>query len=315
MLQNVMVTQNIMETTIKHTPMRTNGRWETVEPAEQCRQAMHKRSFRAVHPLAGHPLFSVDALIGAAKAAAKRPGDLYADAGDVKVTDKWGHIPMPDRPVEEVLRRIEHAGAWIIMKHVESDPAYAEVLNEFADFVRSLSAPDQRYTLNNPEMLVPITSPKRVTPFHFDAEVNFLVQIQGVKHVWVCDPNDRTAVTDEEIERYYAGQQNAGTYKPGVEARATRYDLNPGEAVHIPTHAAHWVENGDNISVSLSLNFELPPSLFKYVSITNHGLRRLGLKPRPPGMSKACDRLKALAGGVAFNGHEFWKRIRSGKHT
>lgn len=286
--------------------------WQTVDSAEQSRQALHKQSFRVTHPLAGHPLFSVEALIDVAKAAAKRPGDLYADAGDVKVTDKWGHIAMPDRPVDEVLHRIENAGAWIIMKHVEVDPAYAAVLNEFAEFVTDLSAPDQRHFLNNPEMLVLITSPKRMTSFHFDAEVNFLVQIQGTKLVWVCDPNDRETVTDEEIERYYAGHQNAGTYKPGVEARATQYELNPGEAVHIPTHGAHWVQNGDNISVSLSLNFELPPSRYKYVSITNYGLRKLGLKPRPPGRSRAVDSVKAVAGGLVFDAHRLWKRARQG---
>ena len=84
------------------------GQWRTAESLEQCRQDLHKRPFRVTHALAGHPLFSVEALIDVAKAAAKRPNDLYADAGDVKVTDKWGHIPMPDRPVDEVL----HWGRW-----------------------------------------------------------------------------------------------------------------------------------------------------------------------------------------------------------
>lgn len=289
------------------------GNWQPVEPRDHCRELLHRKSFRVTHGLAGHPLFSVGALVDVAKEAAKRPNDLYADAGDVKVTDKWGHIPMPDRPVEEVIERIEKAGAWIIMKHVEVDPAYAAVLNEFADFVRELSAPDQRHLLNNPEMLVLITSPKRMTSFHFDAEVNFLVQIQGTKEVWVCDPNDRSIVTDEEIERYYSGHQNAGTYKPGVENKATRYELHPGEAVHIPTHGAHWVQNGDNISVSLSLNFELPPSMYRNVSIANYGLRRLGLRPRPPGSSVMGDRLKAAAGGLSAGGYRLLKRLRLGQ--
>src|SRR4051812_6566319 len=100
-------------------------KWQTIEPLTQCRELLHHRPFLVTHPLVGHPLFTVDALVKVAQAAAKRPGDLYADAGDVKVTDKWGHIPLPDRPVEEVMNRIENAGAWIIMKHVEIDPAYA----------------------------------------------------------------------------------------------------------------------------------------------------------------------------------------------
>lgn len=296
----------------KQQPGHNAGNWQAVESREQCREWLHRKSFRVTHGLAGHSLFSVGALVDVAKEAAKRPNDLYADAGDVKVTDKWGHIPMPDRPVEEVIERIEKAGAWIIMKHVEVDPAYAAVLNEFADFVRELSSPEQRHLLNNPEMLVLITSPKRMTSFHFDAEVNFLVQIQGTKEVWVCDPNDRSIVTDEEIERYYSGQQNAGTYKPGVESKAVRYELHPGEAVHIPTHGAHWVQNGDNISVSLSLNFELPPSMYRYPAITNYGIRRLGFHPAPVGGGMGSRHpLKSLAGGLVYGGGRIVKQARA----
>jgi len=200
-----------MTSTLNVSSPVANKKWQTIEPLPQCRELLHHRPFLVSHPLVGHPLFTVDALVKVAQAAAKRPGDLYADAGDVKVTDKWGHIPLPDRPVDEVMNRIENAGAWIIMKHVEIDPAYAAVLNEFADFVREISRPEERHLLNNPEMLVLVTSPRRVTSFHFDAEVNFLVQIQGSKNVWVCDPMDRASVTNEEIERYYAGHQNAGT--------------------------------------------------------------------------------------------------------
>lgn len=291
-------------------PATTAG-WKTIDPLNTCRTALHRKPFLVTHPLVGHPLFKVEALVDVAKAAAKRPGDLYADAGDVKVTDKWGHIPMPDRPVDEVMHRIEHAGAWIIMKHVEVDPAYARVLNEFADFVRDVSQPEDRHLLNNPEMLVLVTSPRRVTSFHFDAEINFLVQVQGSKDVWVCDPADRSIVTNEEIERYYSGHQNAGTYKPGVEEKAWHYDLQPGYAVHIPTHGAHWVKNGNAVSVSLSLNFELPNSMYRYPAIANHGLRKLGVKPEPLGGMNSRYPLKSLAGSVVFNGHRLAKRARS----
>ena len=276
--------------------------WQTVGPFEQAKAKMHSRPFRVTHELVGNPLFSLPALMEVAKEAAKRRGDLYADTGDVKVTDKWGKIPLVDRPIDEVIERIQTAGAWIIMKHIEIDPAYAAVLNEFADFVQSMAPSDPRFSINNPEMLVLITSPNRLTSFHFDAEVNFLVQVQGSKRVWVCNPDDRSAITEVEIEKYYCGHQTAGTYKPGVEDRASVFDLNPGEGVFIPSHGAHWVQNGDSVSVSLSLNFELPPSTYKYPSITNYALRRLGFQPRPPGQSLTTDRLKAVTGAVASRG-------------
>lgn len=277
-------------------PRTPPGSWTTADPLDECRSALHKKAFRVAHALAEHPLFAVDTLVGVAQEASKRRRDLYLDAGNVSVTDKWGNIPVPDMPVAEVIKRIETAGAWIVMKHVETDPQYKTVLDEWADFVRSVAGPDAAKQLLNPEMLVFITSPGRVTPFHFDAEVNFLVQIHGSKDLWVCDPLDRTITTETEIERYYAATIAAGNYKPQAEERATKFTLTPGDAVHIPTHAAHWVKNHDNVSVSLSLNFEFPSWLHADVYRANYYLRRLGLTPHAPGRGVVSDRLKATAG-------------------
>jgi hypothetical protein len=275
--------------------------WHSVAPLAEVKGLLNREAFRVAHSLAGNPLFQLDALIDVAKEASKRPGDLYLDAGDVSVTDKWGNIPIPDRPVEEIIRRIESAGAWIIIKHVEQGPGYDQVIREFDQFVREVAGPEAAQLLSKPEMLVLVTSPNRVTPFHFDAEVNFLVQIQGEKDAWVCDPNDRGAVTDLEIERYYCVNHNAGTFKPGLEERARLFHLKPGEGVHIPTHAGHWVKNSNAVSVSLSLNFELPPSMYRDVYRMNHRLRKLGLTPTPAGHAPMRDKMKA---GVAAVGRQ-----------
>src|SRR5262249_13429223 len=150
--------------------------------------------FRLAHSLAGHPKFALAELVRVAQDASRRRYDLYFDAGDVSISDNWGNIPEPGGPVSETLDRIENAGAWIIVKHVESDRAYAPILDEFTEFVREIAGPDQARLLRNPELQVLISSPNRVTPIHFDPEVNFLVQLQGSKDVWICDPLDRTIV-------------------------------------------------------------------------------------------------------------------------
>jgi hypothetical protein len=115
----------------------------------------------------------------------------------------------------------------------------------------------------------------------------------------VCDPNDRSAVTDLEIERYYSVNHNSGTFKPGLEERARLFHLKPGEGVHIPTHAGHWVKNSNAVSVSLSLNFELPSSIYRDVYRMNHHLRRLGLEPTPPGRAPLRDKIKVGAAAVS----------------
>ncbi|MGA3246817.1 MAG: cupin-like domain-containing protein [Paraburkholderia sp.] len=272
----------------------TYTQWSTVDPLAECRRVLHKEPFAAHHPLAGHPLFSIEALTKVAEEASRRKGDVYVDAGDLTLADKWGTTPKPDMTIPEIIDRIETAGAWLVLKHVETNPAYKAVLDEYEAFLREVAGPEGSMLLSNAEMLVFITSPRRKTPFHFDAEVNFLVQIQGSKDLWVCDPMDRSVTTEQEIEQYYAVSITAGTYKPHAEKVARQFTLYPGDAVHIPTHGAHWVQNHDNVSVSLSLNMELPRH-YADAYRANHYMRRLGLKPRPPGNSDFVDRSKATA--------------------
>lgn len=272
-------------------------KWSTVDPIEECRRELHKQAFSVRHPLAGHPLFTVEALTKVAEQASKRQGDTYWDAGDLTLSDKWGSTPKPDMTIPEIIDRIETAGAWLVMKHVEIDPAYKAVLDEFVAFVRELAGPELSKQMLKPEMLVFITSPNRKTPYHFDAEPNFLVQIQGAKDIWICDPTDRSITTEAELERYYAVTTTAGTYKPHAEKTARKFTLRPGDAVHIPTHGAHWVQNHNEVSVGLSLNFEFPRWKYGDIYIANHYLRRLGVSPRPPGSSVIADRSKAGAIG------------------
>ncbi len=299
-----------MTTEMTHTQQSSGcGRWQTIDPLEEARVKLHCEVFRLAHSLAGHPRFALEKLIQVAQDASRRRYDLYFDAGDVRISDKWGQIAEPGCPVSEILDRIENAGAWIIIKHVETDRRYAEILDEFTEFVREIAGPEKARLLRKPELQVMITSPNRVTPIHFDPEVNFLVQIRGSKDLWVCDPLDRSIVTDLEIERYYAMNVNSGIHKPGVESRATHWHLSPGEAVHIPTHAAHWVKNSDNVSVSLSLNFEFPGWMYADVCRANHYLRKLGMRPQPPGQSKVGDSVKASIMGTAVHLYKATKRL------
>ncbi|MFM0094533.1 cupin-like domain-containing protein [Paraburkholderia nemoris] len=268
--------------------------WSTVDPLAECRRELHKKAFAARHPLANHPLFSMGALAKVAEEASRRNGDLYVDAGNFTFADKWDTTPKPNMTIPEIFERIETAGAWLVLKHVETNPAYMALLDEFKAFLLEIAGPEGSKLLSNAEMIVLITSPRRKSAFHFDAEVNFLAQVKGSKDIWVCDPMDRSVTTEEEIEQYYTVANNAGTYKPHAEKVARKFTLRPGDSVHIPTHASHWVQNHDSVSVSVSFNMEFPRR-YSDTYRANHYLRRLGLKPRPPGTSDFVDRSKAAA--------------------
>jgi len=263
--------------------------WWTDDPA--AREKLHREPFLIHHTLAHLPLFEIPQLIQVAREAVSRPGDVYYDSGDPTLADKWGKIPIPEIPVDEVIERIETAKAWIIVKHAEKDPHYGAVLDECTDFVRGVAGAEGAKSILNPEMLIIVSSPNRITPFHFDAEINFLVQVRGSKQVWICDPDDRSVVSERDIEEYYMGNITAGQFRPEFTKKARHIELKPGQAVHIPTHAAHWVQNNDEISVSLSLNFEFP-HWRKDLYRANYHLRKLGLQPQSPGKSTLEDAFK-----------------------
>ena len=145
------------------------------EELERVRRRFNETSFLLNHSLHGHPLFELPELIGLARHASCRPGDVYMDAGHIKVDDKWGKMPITDLTTEEALSRIEQSGAWVIIKHCELDPRYGKVLRDYSDEILEGAEPALRSALKNPEMLVIVSSPNRITSFHIDGEVSFLL--------------------------------------------------------------------------------------------------------------------------------------------
>jgi hypothetical protein len=126
-----------------------------------------------------------------------------------------------------------------------------------------------------------------------DGECNFLLQVQGSKKVRVFSKHDRSVLTEEEIERFYTTDIFAANYKDTcVDEKANVVELTPGKAVHIPVNAPHWVQNGTGVSVSISVNYELPDWMRADLYRCNSLIRRLGMTPTPPGHSAFRDAMK-----------------------
>jgi hypothetical protein len=61
-----------------------------------------------------------------------------------------------------------------------------------------------------------------------------------------------------------------------------------------------WVKNDNNISVSLSINFEWKDESLCNVYRGNFFLRKMGITPRPPGRSPVLDAVKSAAMATSF---------------
>jgi Cupin-like domain len=248
--------------------------------------------FTFSHFLADHPLFDVPALLEHARAYPRR---IYYDAGSIRTDQRWDQTPPRPFTLAETIQRIDNAGAWVSMNDAQENPKYRQLLEPCLDEVRRLSGVDFRSKMRNAEMIVFLTSPNRITPYHIDRECNFLLQVRGSKTLYVFDGNDRSILPEEEIERFWTVDSNAAKYKERFQESAAAYRFRPGDGIHIPIGFPHWVKNDDNVSVSVSLNFQFIDSYRADKYRANYYLRRMGLRPNPPGHSKWRDWAKVLA--------------------
>ena len=255
----------------------------------------NRENFMFRHGLGGHPLFELPNLVELTR---RMPddGEHYWSNGKVSVENTWSDGTSGRRSLQDTIRNIASNNSIVILKHTEQDPVYAPVLQNVLATMIDLSGEQMRSDVMVGEVLILVSSPGRVTPYHMDSEVNFLLQIHGDKWFHVFDHTDRTLVTDQELEEFYVVSKNTAVYRPDHGNPCAKYDLHAGFGVHIPVCAPHWVQNRDSVSVALSVNYELRSvERLQKVHRFNRRLRNLGMNPAFPTASKWRDGVKLAA--------------------
>lgn len=260
------------------------------------RHSYDKKPFAFSHVLTeSHPLFQrsrIRRLL--ADDAPTRSWAVY-DAGDIRIEQRWDEMPAKTKTVEETFDEIDEGRAWMMLRHVEKDPEYGELLEQCLAEVARLSGHEIDSDKKSQEAIIFFTSPNRVTAYHIDRECNFLMQVRGSKTINVFDRTDKDVVPETELEKFWAKDNNAGLYKPQFQDRAFVCEMEPGIGVHIPVNCPHWLKNGDNVGISFSISYQFKDWKRKNLYQANYHLRRLGLNPTPPGQSAFLDNSKRLA--------------------
>lgn len=240
---------------------------------------------------ADHPLFQLPRLRKLIENPVTREG-IYFDAGEARVDQRWDTMPERKCTMEEAFDRIDNAGAWMIFRRVNKDPDYNEVLQQCMEEVKRLTGRKIDEDQKSQEAMIFVTSPNRITTYHIDRECNFLMQVRGNKTIHAFDRNDRDVVPEQELETFWSKDNNAGIYKPHLEDRAYVFEMTPGTGVHLPVNSPHWLQNGNNVSISLSISYQYKDSHRKFVYQANYYLRKMGLEPTPPGRHALLDSTK-----------------------
>lgn len=251
-----------------------------------------REAFELKHGLADHPLFKLPRLVELAKSM-PRDRIEYA-SGKVAVGVKPEDVPKIDLPAPEVIRQIETANAWMVIKFVEEDPEYRALLTQFVEEANA-AAGKTPGDYSDLQGFIFVSSAKSTTPFHVDAEENILIQIRGDKFVRTFDNADRKLVSEEAMEISPSKHRNQH-YEDWYEDRATRHVLKPGDALHMPYMIPHWVSTGDTYSISMAMTWKTPEvRRLNKIRLMNGTLRRFGLPQKPPGAAPLMDAAKVFA--------------------
>ena len=262
-----------------------------VDPAIAAEKFL-KQAFTLKHSLADHPLFTLPRLVELAKAM---PRDrIEYNSGKLAVGVKAADVPKIDKAAEEVIRSIETADAWMVIKMVERDPQYRALLTNFVEQA-NLAAGRGAGEYTDLQGFIFVSSANATTPFHLDAEENILIQIHGDKFVRTFDNSDRLLIPEEDMEISPSKHRNQ-KYESWYEERATVHALKPGDALHMPYMIPHWVSTGGSYSISMAMTWKTPQVLrLNKIRLINGTLRRFGLPQKPPGVSPAGDAVKVFA--------------------
>jgi hypothetical protein len=261
----------------------------------QFKEELNRSHFAFAHRLAGHPLFEVPRLIKLCERVKTKGAAVFqASAGSPRARPtefkgEWDpEVLIGALPSEKTRLRLSGVQ--------EHDDEYRSLHQQILEEVDRLSGFALGREIGWSSMTILLSSPAMITPYHIDHQSNLLFQMHGQKNIYIFDPRDRQVLSAATIERYYGGDKHAADYREELQGEAVDYEMSPGTAVHNPSLGPHWVRNGNEVSVSMSINYSLRESeggarMYQ----VNRYLRKLGLKPAPPGQSPLRDWIKREA--------------------
>ncbi len=242
------------------------------------------------HRLAHHDLLTLDALAGLAGKLPEASIEYNRGNLPIGVDGKPGGNGLS---IGDTIRHIATSDSWAVLKNIEQVPEYeALLLGLLGELQREIEA--KTGAMLRPQGFVFISSPGAITPYHFDPEHNILLQLTGSKVMTQFPAGDPKYAADEIHETYHSGGARELAWQPDLAQGGSEFAIGPGEAVYVPVMAPHFVRNGPDSSISLSITWR---SDWSFAEADARGfnrlLRKLGFDPIAPARWPATNRVKA----------------------
>jgi hypothetical protein len=272
------------------------------------------------HRLSDHPLLQTDALL-ALSARLEAAGRIRTHANDATAGTPFNDAPQmhPNlRTAVETLNSLREARAWMSLLNVQTDPIYRQLVGSVLDSVQPLVEPRDPGMCHRAGWIF-VSSPRTVTPFHFDKEHNFILQIRGHKRVYVWDHRDTTVASELARDRFHQHHdRDQLQWHEEFRGRARVFDLRPGQGAYMPSTSPHMVENGGEPSITISFTYYTNATRRDAMLHKSHAvLRDLGVTPPAVGQWPTLDALTVIGVSNALAIRHLAKRLvgRSGGYS
>lgn len=278
----------------------------SVEP-----RVLDRDPFKFHHQLMGHPALELDNL---ARVIPSLPSEyvkyskgLMRNGDDFEKCDVHHRSQMS---LAETMERMRTSDSYVMVRSPQIHESFQPLFRDLSADVTTLlqqAFGDRRRLLIDPRLYLFIASPGSHTPFHIDRNSTMLLQFRGSKQVVLFPAWENQVVTDQAREAYAAYDNTKLPWSDALDSFGQRFDFAPGEGLHIPFMAGHYVQNGtDDVSISMSIIFNSPESQAQLDALQlNHRLREMGMAPAAVGHSAGRDQMKSF----------LWRVRRKVRHT
>lgn len=258
------------------------------------------------HNLSHHPLLDAEQLIELGKRCRGTSRwfsfSNQASAG-TNLNQAASLFPSKHSGVDS-LRAISDAQAWVLLRHIQADPVYRPLVGSALDSVQA------QVERKDPGMYyragwIFAASPHTVTPFHIDRSHVILLQISGVKTVYVWDACDVAVVSDRARDCFHTRHDlSLAQWREHFRKRAHVFQLKPGEGVYMPLTSPHMIETSDDASTTISFTYNTRATRrIGRTHVMREAFHRLGMKPPAIGTSASFDRLAHMCASAMIALH------------
>jgi hypothetical protein len=251
----------------------------------------NREPFGFTHDLSDLDIFDLAKL----RTLAMRYRDYFVTSGAAAPGQKFRSVSGPGLNVVEAIDQLESGSVRVLLKRPENyDVWFRRLVDDLISNVLEMIGGLGDDRILRLESSIFITSSATVTPFHFDPSIGFFSQIRGQKLYHVYPP---TELAEPELEQFYfRGLIDIGQVDLAQRQAANEhvFNLTAGRGFHQPQNAPHWVETGEEVSISFTFVFEtLSNRKLGQTRGFNHYLRKIGVAPALPGVHPRVDQLKA----------------------